>query len=217
MCYENSVTPLVFHAYYTSMYCRRHLISDTRNEQCVDCGLDPTTLQMPPNGTWLFDPPVAWVQGGVRDFHSKPFLFDSREALAYVASIADTYPPPSVTDRARVTILTDGLCGSTCCQFATMAREANAATFVGVGGLWGEPIDVASYCGGYVSTPEFLLDDAINVNMTSVPVPQFEVRCDARHFVSSRDVCRMLSIIMIININIFLKYKKTRVKLMWLG
>ncbi len=113
----------------------------------------------------------------MRGWHSKPFLFDSREALAYIASIAGTYPPPTVADRARVTILTDGLCGSTCCQFATMAREAHAATFVGVGGLWGEPIDVASYCGGYVNTPGALAADAAYYNATttlSAPVPQFE-------------------------------------------
>ena len=90
-----------------------------------------------------------WVQGGVRGTHSKQFVFDKRPMLSTLASVS--YPPPTVADRARVTILTDGLCGSTCCLFASLAREASAATFVGVGGLWGEPIDVASFCGGYVN------------------------------------------------------------------
>ena len=141
-----------------------------RDYQCLTCGIDPTTLQTPPSGKWLFDPPVAWVQGGVRGMHSKQFLMDTREALATIAKLK--YPKPTVTDRARVTILTDGLCGSTCCLFATLAREANAATFVGVGGLWGEPIDVASFCGGYVNNLGQLATVARYLG-TGIRVPQF--------------------------------------------
>jgi hypothetical protein len=143
-----------------------------RDKTCYMCQLDPATLEKPPNGAWLFDPPVAWVQGGVRGMHSKQFLMDTRDTFALIATLS--YPAPNVTDRARVTILTDGLCGSACCQFATLAREAKAATFVGVGGLWGEPIDVASFCGGYVNNLDQLDSQAMFVHWISLSVPQFE-------------------------------------------
>jgi hypothetical protein len=143
-----------------------------RDSKCDLCDLDPATLRSPPNGTWLFDPPVAWVQGGVRGLHSKQFVLNNSDAIAMLATL--DYPKPTVADRARVTILTDGLCGSTCCQFATLALEANAATFVGVGGLWGEPIDVASFCGGYVNNLDNLAAELADFNVTSVDVPQFE-------------------------------------------
>ena len=143
-----------------------------RDAKCELCDLDPVTLQVPPNGKWLFDPPVAWVQGGVRGLHSKQFVLNNAEAIAMLATL--NYPRPTVTDRARVTILTDGLCGSTCCQFASLAQESDAATFVGVGGLWGEPIDVASFCGGYVNNLDQLAAEVEDFNATSVEVPQFE-------------------------------------------
>ena len=168
-----SPSPVAAHYLYDHPHGAAVAAISARDQKCVLCGLDPTTLQRPPSGAWLFDPPVAWVQGGVRGMHSKPFLMDTRAVLALIATLS--YPPPTVTDRARVTILTDGLCGSACCQFASLARESKAATFVGVGGLWGEPIDVASFCGGYVNNLGQLAAQTRLVNATSVvSVPQFE-------------------------------------------
>ena len=56
----------------------------------------------------------------------------------------------------KLIILTDGTCGSTCASFTKIPQEAGLATFIGVGGLWGEPMDVSSFAGGFVCNPEYL-------------------------------------------------------------
>jgi hypothetical protein len=63
-----------------------HLTIGPIRAQCLTCQLDPATLRRPPNGAWYFDPPVVWVQGGVRGTHSKQFVFDTRPILAGLAT-----------------------------------------------------------------------------------------------------------------------------------
>jgi hypothetical protein len=60
----------------------------------------------------------------------------------------------------KVVVLTDGTCGSTCAAFTKIAQEANLATFVGLGGLWGEGMDVSSFAGGFVCNVDILTNMA---------------------------------------------------------
>jgi len=50
-------------------------------------------------------------------------------------------------------------------------QEAGKATFVGVGGLWNQPMDVSSFAGGFVCNPGYLANMAAEAGLP--PFPQF--------------------------------------------
>jgi hypothetical protein len=137
--------------------------------QAVEEILDPSTLTPFPDGAAYYYPGREVVQGGVSSRHSNPFVLDCREAFAMSPSFA----PPGIlaSSKARVTILTDGTCGSTCASFSKTAQEADTAHFVGLGGLWDMPMDVASFAGGFVSNPGYLQTMAQLASLP--PFPQF--------------------------------------------
>jgi hypothetical protein len=94
------------------------------------------------------------VQGGRASRRSNPFVLDCRAAFAMRADFRA--PAALAVGRQRVSIVSDGTCGSTCASFAKIAQEAGVATMVGLGGVWHQPMDVASFAGGFVCNARYL-------------------------------------------------------------
>jgi hypothetical protein len=108
------------------------------------------------------------TQGGVTSWRTNAFSLDCREAEALPAN---GFRPAKFMPADKLIILTDGTCGSTCASFTKIPQEHGKATFVGVGGLWGEGMDVCSFAGGFVCNPDYLANIA---NWSgAAPFPQF--------------------------------------------
>jgi len=128
--------------------------------------MDPATQESFVDGKAYYYPGVNVTQGGVRSWRTNPFVLDCREAEAMPVG----FVPPRFMTPDRLIILTDGTCGSTCASFTKIAQEASKATFVGAGGLWGQPMDVSSFAGGFVCNPGYLQNIA---NKSGVSFPRF--------------------------------------------
>jgi len=124
------------------------------NPKDVEEILDPATQESYPDGQAWYNPGYNVTQGGVVSHRSNIFSLDCRLAEAMPSTPQNW--KPKFLPASHLVILTDGTCGSTCACFTKVIQESNKATFVGVGGLWGEPMDVSSFAGGFVSNPGYL-------------------------------------------------------------
>lgn len=114
--------------------------------------LNPSTQEPYTDGKAYYYPGNKLTQGGVVSWRTNFFTLDCQEAEAMPVNWKPTnFMPPD-----RLIILTDGTCGSTCASFVKIPQEAGKATFLGVGGLWGQSMDVCSFAGGFVCKPEYL-------------------------------------------------------------
>ena len=130
--------------------------------QDVEQILDPVTQQPYPDGRAYYYPGNNLTQGGQTSWRTNVFTLDCREAEAMPIN----WKPYNFMPPDRLIILTDGTCGSTCASFVKIPQEANKATFIGVGGLWGQSMDVCSFAGGFVCNPDNLKTIATLSNLT---------------------------------------------------
>lgn len=115
--------------------------------------LNPETQESYVNGDAYYYPGRNVTQGGVVNWRTNFFALDCREAEAMPA---DGFRPAKFMPPEKLIIMTDGTCGSTCASFTKIPQEHKKATFVGVGGLWDEGMDVSSFAGGFVCNPDYL-------------------------------------------------------------
>lgn len=136
--------------------------------QEVEQILNIQTQQPFVDGKAYYYPGRNQTQGGSTIWKTNQFTLNCKEAE--VMPVSDFKPhkwfPPS-----RIIIMSDGTCGSTCASFTKIAQEAGKATFVGVGGLWGQPMDVSSFAGGFVCNPSYLANISRQAGLP--PFPEF--------------------------------------------
>ena len=104
--------------------------------QAVEQIMDPSTQEPFPDGQSYYYPGQNITQGGVTATFTNDFSLNCKEA----EDILKEFVPHRFLPPERLIILTDGTCGSTCASFTKIAQEAEKATFVGAGGLWGQPM-----------------------------------------------------------------------------
>jgi len=124
------------------------------NPMDVEQILNPVTQESYNNGAEWYYPGRNVTMGGVTSLRSNTFCLDCRNSEQLPST---TYRPATFVPPSHLVILTDGTCGSTCASFTKVIQEAEKATFVGAGGLWGEPMDVSSFAGGFVCNPSYLV------------------------------------------------------------
>eukprot|EP01039_Chlorochromonas_danica_P003097 gene3097-3388_t len=115
--------------------------------------LDPTTQLPFVDGKAYYYPGRNVTQGGKVNWRTNNFALDCRadEALP-----VPDFRPSKFLPKEKLLIVSDGTCGSTCASFTKIPQEDDTATLIGVGGLWNENIDVASFAGGFVCNPSYL-------------------------------------------------------------
>ena len=134
--------------------------------EAVEQILNPATQESFADGQAWYYPGRNVTQGGVTNWRSNVFALDCRAAEA----LPRDFRPAKFVPADRLVILTDGTCGSTCASFTKIAQEAEKATFVGAGGIWGESIDVSSFAGGFVCNPDYL---SYIANASGLSFPKF--------------------------------------------
>lgn len=125
--------------------------------QDVEQILDRATQEAFPDGRSYYYPGRKVVQGGQMSWRTNFFSLNCTQAEAMPA---DNWRPPRFMSPDKLVIMTDGTCGSTCASFTKIPQEAGKATFVGVGGIWDEGMDVSSFAGGFVCNPDYLANIA---------------------------------------------------------
>jgi hypothetical protein len=134
--------------------------------QDVEQILNPATQEPYPDGKAYYYPGNKLSQGGVVSWRTNFFTLDCSEAEAMPAD----WKPTSFMPPDRLIILTDGTCGSTCASFVKIPQEAEKAVFLGIGGLWGQSMDVCSFAGGFVCNPDSL---AYIAKLSNTTFPSF--------------------------------------------
>lgn len=137
------------------------------NPQDVEQILDRATQQAFPDGRAYYYPGRNVTQGGVVSWRTNFFSLNctQAEAMPTLSFRPSKFLPPD-----KLIIMTDGTCGSTCASFTKIPQEAGKATFVGVGGIWDEGMDVSSFAGGFVCNPSYLQNIA---TWSGVTFPKF--------------------------------------------
>lgn len=137
------------------------------NPQDVEQILNKATQQPFVDGKDYYYPGRNVTMGGQVSWRTNYFSLDCTEAEAMPAN---GFRPPKFMAPDKLIILTDGTCGSTCASFTKIPQEDEKATFVGVGGVWGDSMDVSSFAGGFVCNPDLLSDLA---TMSGLAFPKF--------------------------------------------
>jgi len=102
----------------------------------------PTTPYATGDNSW-YEPGDVYTRGDSQSTYSPKH---------YYPSYCDTIFPSTnpMYEFSKILILTDGLCGSACSQFASKLRYHGKALTVGVGGIYGQPLEMSSFTGGNV-------------------------------------------------------------------
>jgi hypothetical protein len=137
------------------------------NPQEVEQILNRDTQQAFPDGKAYYYPGRNVTQGGKVNWRTNFFSLNCTQAEAMPPS---TWRPPRFLPADKLVIISDGTCGSTCASFTKIAQEANRATFVGIGGIWDQGMDVASLAGGFVCNPDYLFNMA---TWSGITFPKF--------------------------------------------
>eukprot|EP00123_Amoebidium_parasiticum_P014676 comp22594_c0_seq1/m.34623 comp22594_c0_seq1/g.34623 ORF comp22594_c0_seq1/g.34623 comp22594_c0_seq1/m.34623 type:complete len:868 (-) comp22594_c0_seq1:549-3152(-) len=106
-------------------------------------GKEPMTQK--PLGPNFLDTYATVEWGGINKTFSNKFLF-WQCTFVNISETGEKFPKSF----KELVVLTDGTCGSACSTFTSQLAASGLATLVSVGGRKGEPLDFASFNGGYM-------------------------------------------------------------------
>jgi len=94
------------------------------------------------------DNSVVFTRGGVSGNYTRKIFFDCEKDLKLYASnvVKSNYVFPNIY------LITSGLCGSSCSQFSSKLRYEGKAVYIGLGGIYNQPMDTSGFAGGNVIT-----------------------------------------------------------------
>lgn len=122
--------------------------------------INPKTLRKFDNFSHFYNPGRKVFQGGVVSLRSNQAYFPVGPSPETSCTWSDiTWKPAKFYNKFNLFILTDGTTGSTGATFSKTLHERNMATFIGMGGNWGDDIDIGSYAGGAIFEYSRLVTD----------------------------------------------------------
>jgi C-terminal processing protease CtpA/Prc len=115
--------------------------------QFLNPATTPATLR---TGTTYYSPPTTFVRGGISDSYSPKSFFPSEcQPLINQSHVQGVIINQNYAFQ-KVALLTDGLCGSACSQFASKLRYYGYVATIGMGGILTLPMETSSFTGGNV-------------------------------------------------------------------